>query len=109
MEEIRVRTLKNLLNKVELKLLFEEDLIQEQTLLIRLLEWFNFPSCPMKQEVLSFLRSLSKVINNLKVREQIYVFMSLYFTVDWLFLELQYFSIFCHVLNNLLQYSHYRP
>lgn len=59
-EEIRVRTLKNLLNKVELKLLFEDDLIQEQTLLIGLLEWFNFPSCPMKQEVLSFLRSLSK-------------------------------------------------
>lgn len=60
-EEIRVRTLKNLLSKLELKLLYEEDVIQEQSLLIRLLEWFNFPSCSMQTEVLQLIKTLSKV------------------------------------------------
>ncbi|PIK58087.1 Rotatin [Apostichopus japonicus] len=59
-EEIRVRTLKNLLSKLELKLLYEEDVIQEQSLLIRLLEWFNFPSCSMQTEVLQLIKTLSK-------------------------------------------------
>ncbi|CAM9568149.1 unnamed protein product [Lampetra planeri] len=60
LEEIRVRALKNLLLKLEHGLLAEADLVQEKRLLVRLLEWFNFPSVPMQKEVLGLLHKLSQ-------------------------------------------------
>uniref|UniRef100_A0A673UZD7 Rotatin n=1 Tax=Suricata suricatta TaxID=37032 RepID=A0A673UZD7_SURSU len=58
--EIRERALKNILCKVEHNLLSCEDLVQERLLFLRLLEWFNFPSVPMREEVLSLLNRLVK-------------------------------------------------
>ncbi|XP_039107872.1 rotatin isoform X2 [Hyaena hyaena] len=58
--EIRERALKNILCKVEHTLVCCEDLVQERLLFLRLLEWFNFPSVPMKEEVLSLLNRLVK-------------------------------------------------
>lgn len=59
--EIRERALKNILCKVEHNLICCADLIQERLLFLHLLEWFNFPSVPMKEEVLSLLNRLVKV------------------------------------------------
>ncbi|KAG8521177.1 Rotatin, partial [Galemys pyrenaicus] len=58
--EIRERALKNILCKVEHNLICCADLIQERLLFLHLLEWFNFPSVPMKEEVLSLLNRLVK-------------------------------------------------
>ncbi|XP_004461573.1 rotatin [Dasypus novemcinctus] len=58
--EIRERALKNILCKVEHNLICYADLIQEKLLFLHLLEWFNFPSVPMKEEVLNLLSSLVK-------------------------------------------------
>ena len=61
LEEIRVRALLNIESKLEHKLLCEADLIHEKHLLIRLLEWFNFPSCPHQESILRLLHRLVKV------------------------------------------------
>ena len=61
LEEIRVRALLNIESKLEHKLLCEPDLIHEKHLLIRLLEWFNFPTCPNQENVLRLLHRLAKV------------------------------------------------
>lgn len=61
MQEIRVRALKNILFKLDHKLVCAADLVNERQLLINLLQWFNFPSPPLKKEVLSILETLSKV------------------------------------------------
>ncbi|XP_036086020.1 rotatin isoform X3 [Rousettus aegyptiacus] len=58
--EIRERALKNILSKVEHNLICYADLIQERLLFVHLLEWFNFPTVPMKEEVLSLLNRLVK-------------------------------------------------
>ncbi|XP_068419530.1 rotatin isoform X1 [Eschrichtius robustus] len=58
--EIRARALKNILCKIEHSLICCADLVQERLLFLHLLEWFNFPSVPMKEEVLSLLNSLVK-------------------------------------------------
>ncbi|XP_073535059.1 rotatin isoform X1 [Phyllobates terribilis] len=58
--EIRERALKNLLCKLDHNLLTPVDLIQEKSLFICLLEWFNFPEVPMKEEVLQLLNKLVK-------------------------------------------------
>ncbi|XP_071502722.1 rotatin-like [Diadema antillarum] len=58
-EEIRARALTNLLSKLEHRLVDESDLVQERHLLIRLLEWFNFKDCPLKQETLSLILRLA--------------------------------------------------
>ncbi|XP_024903849.1 rotatin isoform X3 [Pteropus alecto] len=58
--EIRERALKNILCKVEHNLICYADLIQERLLFLHLLQWFNFPSVPMKEEVLSLLNRLVK-------------------------------------------------
>ena len=60
-EEIRVRALKNILFKLEHKLVCPADLVQERQLLINLLEWFNFPKPSLKKEVLGILEILSRV------------------------------------------------
>jgi len=56
-----VRALKNILFKLEHKLVCAADLVQERQLLINLLQWFNFPNAPLKKEVLGILGTLSKV------------------------------------------------
>ena len=61
MQEIRVRALKNILFKLDHKLVCAADLVHERQLLINLLQWFNFPNPPLKKEVLSILETLSKV------------------------------------------------
>ncbi|XP_045646211.1 rotatin isoform X2 [Ursus americanus] len=58
--EIRERALKNILCKVEHNLICCDDLVQERLLFLHLLEWFNFPSVPVKEEVLSLLNRLVK-------------------------------------------------
>ncbi|XP_008562647.1 PREDICTED: rotatin [Galeopterus variegatus] len=58
--EIRERALKSVLCKVEHNLISYADLIQERLLFQHLLEWFNFPSVPMKEEVLNLLNRLVK-------------------------------------------------
>ncbi|XP_069813939.1 rotatin [Dendropsophus ebraccatus] len=58
--EIRERTLRNILCKLDHNLLTPVDLIQEKSLFVCLLEWFNFPEVPMKEEVLQLLNKLVK-------------------------------------------------
>ncbi|XP_063492703.1 rotatin isoform X2 [Symphalangus syndactylus] len=58
--EIRERALKSILCKIEHNLICYADLIQERQLFLHLLEWFNFPSVPMKEEALNLLSRLVK-------------------------------------------------
>ncbi|XP_027433326.2 rotatin isoform X4 [Zalophus californianus] len=58
--EIRERALRSVLCKVEHNLVCCDDLVQERLLFLHLLEWFNFPSVPMKEEVLGLLNRLVK-------------------------------------------------
>uniref|UniRef100_A0A8C6RDZ2 Rotatin n=1 Tax=Nannospalax galili TaxID=1026970 RepID=A0A8C6RDZ2_NANGA len=58
--EIRERALKSILCKIEHNLICYADLIQERLLFFHLLEWFNFPDVPMKEEVLNLLNRLIK-------------------------------------------------
>uniref|UniRef100_A0A3P9JJI6 Rotatin n=1 Tax=Oryzias latipes TaxID=8090 RepID=A0A3P9JJI6_ORYLA len=58
--EIRVRALKNILCKLDHSLISVNDIVQEKMLFVYLLEWFNFPEVPMKEEVLGLLLTLSK-------------------------------------------------
>jgi len=62
-----VRALKNILFKLEHKLVCAVDLVHERQLLINLLEWFNFPNPPLQKEVLGILETLSKVSNLVQV------------------------------------------
>lgn len=62
MEEIRVRSLQNILSKLEHSLVCDADLVQEKHLHIRLLEWFNFSSCPHQELVLGLILRLSQVL-----------------------------------------------
>ncbi|CAH3027837.1 unnamed protein product, partial [Porites evermanni] len=62
-QEIRVRALKNILFKLDHKLVCAADLVHERQLLINLLQWFNFPNPPLKKEVLSILETLSKPVS----------------------------------------------
>ncbi|XP_054893748.1 rotatin isoform X2 [Poeciliopsis prolifica] len=58
--EIRVRALKSILSKLDHSLITVTDIVQEKMLFVYLLEWFNFPEVPMKEEVLGLLLTLSK-------------------------------------------------
>ncbi|XP_070783994.1 rotatin [Enoplosus armatus] len=58
--EIRVRALKSIICKLDLSLISVSDIVQEKTLFVYLLEWFNFPEVPMQEEVLELLSTLSK-------------------------------------------------
>ncbi|XP_062376734.1 rotatin isoform X2 [Sardina pilchardus] len=58
--EIRVRALQNIKSKLDHGLLSVPDLVQERTLFVFLLEWFNFPEVPLQEEVLQLLSALSK-------------------------------------------------
>ncbi|XP_041923203.1 rotatin isoform X1 [Alosa sapidissima] len=58
--EIRVRALKNIKSKLDHGLISVSDLVQERTLFVFLLEWFNFPEVPLQEEVLQLLSILSK-------------------------------------------------
>ncbi|XP_075441560.1 rotatin isoform X4 [Ascaphus truei] len=58
--EIRERALKNILCKLDHNLISFMDLVQEKSFFLHLLEWFNFPAVPMKEEVLLLLNKLAK-------------------------------------------------
>ncbi|XP_053324177.1 rotatin [Spea bombifrons] len=58
--EIRERALKNILSKLDHNLLSFVDLVQEKPLFLHLLQWFNFPAVPMKEDVLLLLNKLVK-------------------------------------------------
>ncbi|XP_014855672.1 PREDICTED: rotatin isoform X1 [Poecilia mexicana] len=58
--EIRVRALKSILSKLDHSLITVTDIVQEKMLFVYLLEWFNFPEVPMKEEVLELLLTLAK-------------------------------------------------
>ncbi|XP_065523985.1 rotatin isoform X5 [Lathamus discolor] len=58
--EIRERSLKTILFKLDHNLISYADLVHEKVLFLNLLEWFNFPVVPIKEEVLSFVNSLIK-------------------------------------------------
>ncbi|KAM9387382.1 rotatin [Phaethornis superciliosus] len=58
--EIRERSLKTILFKLDHNLISYADLVHEKVLFINLLEWFNFPVVPMKEEVLNFVNNLIK-------------------------------------------------
>lgn len=60
--EIRVRALKNIMCKLDYSLISVSDIVQEKTLFVHLLEWFNFPEVPMQEEVLELLSTLAKVV-----------------------------------------------
>ncbi|XP_010284633.1 PREDICTED: rotatin-like, partial [Phaethon lepturus] len=58
--EIRERSLKTILLKLDHNLISYADLVHEKLLFLNLLEWFNFPVVPMKEEVLNFVNNLIK-------------------------------------------------
>ncbi|NWW85567.1 RTTN protein, partial [Rhynochetos jubatus] len=58
--EIRERSLKTILFKLDHNLISYADLVHEKVLFLNLLEWFNFPVVPMKEEVLNFVDNLIK-------------------------------------------------
>ncbi|XP_071593170.1 rotatin isoform X4 [Heliangelus exortis] len=58
--EIRERSLKTILFKLNHNLISYADLVHEKVLFINLLEWFNFPVVPMKEEVLNLVNNLIK-------------------------------------------------
>ncbi|PKU47494.1 rotatin isoform x3 [Limosa lapponica baueri] len=58
--EIRERSLKTVLFKLDHNLISYADLVHEKVLFLNLLEWFNFPVVPMKEEVLNFVNNLIK-------------------------------------------------
>ncbi|NXN95779.1 RTTN protein, partial [Rhinopomastus cyanomelas] len=58
--EIRERSLKSILFKLDHNLISYADLVHEKMLFLSLLEWFNFPVVPMKEEVLNFVSNLIK-------------------------------------------------
>ncbi|NWS75872.1 RTTN protein, partial [Crotophaga sulcirostris] len=58
--EIRERSLKTILFKLDHNLISYADLVYEKMLFLNLLEWFNFPVVPMKEELLNFVNNLIK-------------------------------------------------
>ena len=56
-----MRALQNILSKLEHSLVCDADLVQEKHLHIRLLEWFNFATCPMQPQVLGLVLRMAKV------------------------------------------------
>ncbi|CAG5115958.1 unnamed protein product, partial [Candidula unifasciata] len=60
LEEIRVRALENILSKLEHSLICDADIIHEKQLYIRLLEWFNYPECSHKADVLALIFRLAQ-------------------------------------------------
>lgn len=88
--EIRVRALKNILCKLDHSLISVNDIVQEKMLFVYLLEWFNFPEVPMKEEVLGLLLTLSRVNTSTLL---LFLFEIIYKSVHTLFLHL-YFAFY---------------
>ncbi|MEE6515444.1 hypothetical protein FKM82_024225 [Ascaphus truei] len=70
--EIRERALKNILCKLDHNLISFMDLVQEKSFFLHLLEWFNFPAVPMKEEVLLLLNKLAKSYNKMTLLMDIF-------------------------------------
>lgn len=62
--EIRVRSLRNIVSKLQLSLVSPADLVQERHLFINLLHWFNFPEVPLQEEVLQLINILATVLSH---------------------------------------------
>ena len=74
LEEIRVRSLQNIVSKLDHGVICDSDLVQEKHLHIRLLEWFNFPSCVLHDKVLALILRLSKVKYKKKLKSFIWYY-----------------------------------
>ena len=59
--EIRTRALESIVSKLKHGLIQDADIVQEQQLMVRLLEWFNFNPSPKQDMVLELLARLTKV------------------------------------------------
>ncbi|XP_060717775.1 rotatin isoform X2 [Tachysurus vachellii] len=57
--EIRVRSMRNIVSKLQLSLISPADIVQERQLFINLLHWFNFPEVPLQEEVLQLINTLA--------------------------------------------------
>lgn len=60
--EIRVRSLRNIVSKLQLSLISPSDLVQERQLFINLLHWFNFPEVPLQEDMLGLINMLATVL-----------------------------------------------
>ena len=60
LEEIRSRSLDNLISKLETEILSEHSLSQHKQLFVKLFEFFNFPEFKQKEKVLNLLLRFSK-------------------------------------------------
>ena len=68
LEEIRVRALQSILSKLDYGVICNSDLVHERHLHIRLLEWFNFASCPAQDRVLGLILRLSHVSGLVEIK-----------------------------------------
>jgi rotatin len=61
LEEIRVRALNSVVSKLEYGFVSEKELIAQKDLVVKLLDWFNFETCPEAEKVLNLILRLIKV------------------------------------------------
>lgn len=61
--EVRCRALRSLISKLDHGLIHESNLVPERSFIVKFLEWFNFDSTPMSEDVLQLLRRLSSYEN----------------------------------------------
>ncbi|KAJ9599098.1 hypothetical protein L9F63_010435, partial [Diploptera punctata] len=60
LEEIRVRSLNNIISKLDYGIISTDDLIIQKDLALKLLGWFDFETCPEKEKVLNLILLLLK-------------------------------------------------
>nr|CAD7570235.1 unnamed protein product [Timema californicum] len=60
LEEIRVRALNHIISKLNYGFIQETDLAASKELVKKLIEWFNFETCPQKETVLNLILKLLK-------------------------------------------------
>jgi len=61
LEEIRLRALNSIVSKLEHGFVIEKDLAAQKDLVVKLLDWFSFETCPEAEKVLSLILRLLKV------------------------------------------------
>ena len=60
-EEVRVRALENIINKLNYDIVSTMDLACDKNLISNLLQWFNKPNTPQKKACLDLILRISKV------------------------------------------------
>ena len=60
-EEVRVRALENIINKLNYDIVSTMDLACDKSLISNLLQWFNKPNTPQKKACLDLILRISKV------------------------------------------------